>query len=190
MRTKQALVVIWVVTGLAGTCWGQGYNTGSYRAPAFGGTVPAANPAVWNHAAQPSYDRYMPSSFAARTPATAWRPVTAAPTVAPVAAYAPVTANMPYAPVNNPYAANGNYVVPVAFPESRFAAPCGLQPVPAVAVPVPGYNGTSFGAGRAADVAPTLNLGRGQYIGENVFGKPKLYFEGQPVRNFIRSLTL
>jgi hypothetical protein len=138
-------------------------NYGNYApAPAYGTNVPG--PAA-----------YAPATCACATISTRWEPsapVSYAAAYAPSAAYAPPVA---YAPVVN-YAPAMNYV-PMA---AQYAAPRVTYMPVAARYPAQNYAAYAPVANRYAPAAPA---------GPKVWVHPKVYVEGQPIRNLIRAIT-
>lgn len=122
------------------------------------------------YAATTNYGSYAPPACAGTIVSTRWE--SAAPAAYP-AAYAPPVGNVPVAG----YVPMANYV-PAAAPP--FAAPR-VTYMPVVArYPAPNYVSCARPATSRAPAAPA---------GPKVWVHPKVYVEGQPIRNLIRAIT-
>ena len=140
---------------------------------------PVYQAAVANYAPAPA--SYVPPTDAYATVSTRWEPATTttyAPTASPAVTYSPVTT---YAPAVN-YAPTVTYspvrYVPVA---NRCVTPT-VSYMPVVArYPAPNYVTYAPVTGAYA-TAPAP-------AGPKVWVHPKVYVEGQPIRNLLRAIT-
>lgn len=81
-------------------------------------------------------------------------------------------------------------------PVNSSAAPCALDEAPIVPMPTPIVEYSFYAPVSDSAAVPTLTpaspaaIPRDYVVGRNVIGEPKLFRPGQPVRNFLRYISL
>lgn len=144
-----------------------------------------------------------PTGYAQPIPATNYAPANCVPTTTYATNYAPVTYANSYAPVNRTYfpasqVQQVNYAPTTGYPVRRVANygdPCGCQPGAAYAPATTAYNPAPYQVAQSnagvphyawQPVLPLRGVPDNYFVGQGILGQPKVYVDGEPIRNFVR----
>jgi hypothetical protein len=184
MNWRYTGLTLLLALGLATGAFGQGYSGSPWYEP-YGPVMRTDTRTAVYYGAAPAAAPYgstvYPTSGTAYVPSTAYYPAPAY--AAPVVAYRPVVA--PYAA---PYAAYRPVVVP-AVPYANYANPYAVYR-PAVTYAQPYVvNAPAPAAAFSPPVYPAPAPAPAVAVGPKVWVHPKVYVEGEPIRNLLKAIT-